>query len=27
LATHIKADSGSSKAKLNPLKASKRRNR
>ena len=27
LATHIKADAGSSKAKLNPLKASKRRNR
>ena len=27
LATHIKTDSGSSKAKLNPLKASKRRNR
>ncbi|MGD8520928.1 MAG: PxxKW family cysteine-rich protein [Desulfobacterales bacterium] len=27
LATHIKADSGSSKTKLNPLKASKRRNR
>ena len=27
LATHIKADSGSSKTKVNPLKASKRRNR